>query len=176
MVDFLLQQLPFLEGIQTSVEMIITDSFAKFGTLVVFFYAMLPSILKVVGTGGIFVRLLDEGISPSLLFIISLTGKMVGFYLLYLAGRFFWKVLNKKKKVKKQQLVSEDHWLHKYRYLVYVAVPWFGSLGELFMIYSGHKRIGFIRVLPWLLASEGVRYGINLLNLLGQLQLPNILT
>jgi len=175
LVDFLLQQLPFLEGIQSSVEMIFTDSFTKFGSLVVFFYAMLPSVLKVIGTGGIFVRLLDEGVSPLLLFIISIAGKMVGFYALYLIGRFFWKLLNKKKK-KQQDLVGDNHWLHKYRYLVYVAVPWFGSLGELFMIYSGHKRVGFLRILPWLLVSEGVRYGINLLNLLGQLQLPNILT
>jgi len=144
----------------------------------VFFYAMLPSFLKVIGTGGIFVRLLDQGVDPIFLFITSLIGKMIGFYALYLVGRFAWHLWNKKVKKRKgnQELLPENHWIHKYRYIVFVAVPWFGSLGELFMVISGHKRVGFIRILPWLLASEGIRYGINMLNLLGQLELPNILT
>jgi membrane protein YqaA with SNARE-associated domain len=167
-------QIPFMEGIAESIEIILHDQFAKFGSLIVFFYAMLPTIFKVIGTGGIFIRLLDNGISPLFMFIMSLIGKMIGFYLLYLAGRFFWQLLNKNKK-KKQELLPENHWIHKYRHVLYLAVPWFGSVGEVFIIISGHQRIGFLRILPFLAVSEGVRYGINLMLLLGQLELPNLL-
>lgn len=167
----MLVTLLFLEGIQFSVEQFFESAFTKIGILTIFFYSMIPSIFRILGTGGVLVRLLDAGISPMFILIVNVAGWIVGQYGLYLLGRFAFKLFKKEK----QTIAKSEHWLRKYRLAVYIAIPFVGTLGELLLVFSGHQRLGFRKILPLLIIGDTAKVGIWLLWTMGQLKLPEIL-
>lgn len=160
-----------IEGIQFSVDQFFESLFVKIGILSIFFYQMVPSIFKLLGTGGILVRLLDAGISPVFIIVVHVAGWVAGQYMLYLLGRYAYKLFKKRKR----ELLTADHWLHKYRHVIFLAIPFTSTLGELLLVFSGHQRIGFQKILPFLIIGDTARISIYVAWTLGQISLPEIL-
>jgi len=143
------------------------DAFVMFGVLSIFFYELVPTAFRLLGTTGFFIGLLQEGFNPFVLILIAVAGRMVGWFLLYLLGKYIYRVF----KGEHRSLSDAGHFLHKYRLIVFFTVPFLGALGDLTMIIAGHQRIGFIRIVPFLFVSVIVRYTIWLYVTIGQINL-----
>jgi membrane protein YqaA with SNARE-associated domain len=148
-------------------DMFIENSFVKLGIFSIFLYELIPSAFRLLGTTGFFIGLINEGIHPMLLIVLASLGRLLGWYILYLIGKLVYRVF----KGKERDLAGADHFLHKYRLIVFFLVPFLGALGDLVVVIAGHQRIGFIRMLPFLLFGNIIRYSIWLYITLGQLNL-----
>ncbi len=148
-------------------DMFIEDSFVTLGIFSIFLYELIPSAFRLLGTTGFFIGLIDEGIHPMILIILASAGRLLGWYILYLIGKLVYRVF----KGKERDLASADHFLHKYRLIVFFLVPFLGALGDLVVVIAGHQRIGFARILPFLFFANIIRYTIWLYITLGQLNL-----
>lgn len=133
-----------------------SDAFVMIGILSIFLYELVPSAFRLLSTTGFFIGLLDEGFNPFVLILIAVIGRVGGWYILYLLGRFIFRIFSGKHRA----LADAGHFLHKYRLIVFFTVPYLSSLGDLVMIIAGHQRIGFIRILPYLFLSAILRYSI----------------
>jgi len=142
-----------------------SDAFVMVGILAIFFYEMIPTAFRLLGTTGFFIGLLREGFNPFVLILIAVVGRIAGWYILYLLGRFIYRIF----KGKHRSLADAGHFLHKYRLIVFFTVPFLGALGDLIMIIAGHQRIGFIKIVPFLFLSVIVRYSIWLYITIGQM-------
>lgn len=149
----------------------LNDNFSRLGILVIFFYELIPFTFRFITNSGFFVGLLDSGISPIAILLITALGKLVGYYILYMIGRGVSRVLSGKNK----QLAGAEHILHKYKYLIFTVLPFLGSLGDLVMLIAGHERIGFLKIAPLLFISSIARIAIWLFPFMAQLQLPELL-
>lgn len=147
------------------------DNFSRLGILVIFFYELIPSTFRFITDSGFFVGLLQEGISPIMLILITASGKLVGYYILYMVGRGVSRVL----KGKNKELAGAEHILHKYKFLVFAILPFLGSLGDLVMVIAGHERIGFLKVAPILLVSSIARVSIWIFPFMAQIQLQDLI-
>ncbi len=154
-----------------NVDMFIENSFVTLGFVSIFLYELIPSAFRLLGTTGFFIGLVEEGIHPLSLIILASLGRLLGWYILYLIGKLVYRVF----KGKERDLAGADHFLHKYRLIVFFLVPFLGALGDLVVVIAGHQRIGFIRMLPFLLFGNIVRYTIWLYITLGQLNLSDSL-
>lgn len=150
-----------------TVDKFIENSFVKLGFVSIFLYELIPSVFRLIGTTGFFIGLVKEGIHPIALIILASLGRLLGWYILYLVGKLVYRVF----KGKERDLAGADHFLHKYRLIVFFLVPFLGALGDLVVVLAGHQRIGFIRMLPFLLFGNIVRYTIWLYVTLGQMSL-----
>jgi len=144
-----------------------SDAFVMFGILAIFFYELIPTAFRILGTTGFFIGLLQEGFNPMVLILIAIAGRIAGWYILYLLGRFIYRIFKGQHKA----LADAGHFLHKYRLIVFFTVPFLGALGDLVMIIAGHQRIGFIRIVPFLALSVLLRYSIWLYITIGQINL-----
>ena len=133
-----------LDNFQESVQVLFEEGFAQFGIMAAFFYGFLPVTLMKLGITGIVVRVLDLGISPLFLVLFFALGRLIGQGILYAIGRFVYRLL----KGKDRELAVADHFLHKYKFLIYLLTPLLGSIGDLIMLVSGHQRIGFMKIAP----------------------------
>ena len=145
----------------------IEDWYVMLGFIAIFLYELVPTVFRLLGTTGFFVGLLQEGINPMFLVIISSIGRLVGWYLLYLLGRFIFRLF----KGKNRDLAEAEHVLHKYRLIVFFLVPFFGFAGDLVVVLAGHQRLGFIKIAPFLFISNVIRYAIWLYITIGQINL-----
>lgn len=152
-------------------EKFLNDNFSRLGILVIFFYELIPFTFRFITNSGFFVGLLDGGISPIAILIIVASGKLVGYYILYMIGRGVSRIL----KGKDKELAGAEHILHKYKYLVFTVLPFLGSLGDLVMLIAGHERIGFLKVAPLLFISSVARIAIWLFPFMAQLNLPDLI-
>lgn len=149
----------------------LNDNFSRLGILVIFFYELIPFTFRFITNSGFFVGLLDGGISPIAILLITAGGKLVGYYILYMIGRGISRVL----KGRDKQLAGAEHVLHKYKFFVFAILPFLGSLGDLVMLIAGHERIGFLKVAPFLFISSIARIAIWLFPFMAQLQLPDLI-
>jgi len=160
-----IQQTLTVDSIANVADRFFSDAFVMIGVLAIFFYEFVPTAFRLLGTTGFFIGLLQEGFNPFMLILIAVAGRIVGWYLLYLLGRFIFRIF----KGKHRALADAGHFLHKYRLIVFFTVPFLGALGDLVMIIAGHQRIGFARIVPFLFLSVIVRYSIWLYITIGQM-------
>ncbi len=147
------------------------DNFVRLGILVIFFYELIPFTFRFITDSGFFVGLLQAQISPIVLLLIVVIGKLTGYYILYIIGRGVSRILRGKNK----ELAGAEHILHKYKFFVFLAVPFLGSIGDVVVLIAGHERLGFIKILPLLFISGILRTSIWLFPFMAQLELPNLI-
>lgn len=153
--------------VATSVDKAFSDSYVMLGFVAIFLYELVPTVFRLLGTTGFFVGLLQQGINPMILILFASIGRLVGWFLLYLLGRFIFRMF----KGRSKELADSSHFLHKYRLIVYFLVPFFGFAGDLIVVLSGHQRIGFLKIAPFLFLSNVIRYAIWLYITIGQINL-----
>jgi len=152
-------------------EMFLNDNFVRLGILVIFFYELIPFTFRFITDSGFFVGLLQSNISPIVLLLITALGKLAGYYLLYMIGRGVSRILRGRNK----ELAGAEHILHQYKFFVFLAVPFLGSVGDIVVLIAGHERLGFARIAPLLFFSSILRISIWLFPFMAQLQLPDLL-
>lgn len=170
-VDIKTFESAFTIDFNQTIDMFFNDNFVMLGILSIFLYELVPSAFRLLGTAGFFVGLLESGISPLFLILVTALGRLFGQYVLYLIGRLLFKVIH----MKKQELANAEHLMHKYKFLIFPLIPFLGVLGDIIMIIAGHQRLGFAKLAPILFISNGLRTGIWLFWFMGQLSLPDIL-
>ena len=126
------------------------DNFTRFALAVTIAYDMLPTIAQQFSISAITVQLLMTGFSPIILAVLSAIGLLAGQMILYLVGM----VIRKVHKGSFGDIAGNNHFLHKYHFLIYFAVPFVGILGDGAMLYSGHQRINPIRIIPFLFLAN----------------------
>jgi len=152
-------------------EKFLNDNFIRVGLLVIFFYELIPFTFRFITDSGFFVGLIQGGINPVVLLLLVASGKLVGYFILYNIGKFVFRVLRGKGK----ELAGAEHVLHQYKFFVFIAVPFLGSIGDLVVLIAGHERIGFAKIAPLLFISSILRTSIWLFPFMAQLELPNLL-
>ena len=144
-----------------------------FAILVEFGYELLPQTAQVLGLGAITTRLLSSGINPFILGLITATGRLIGQMILYSIGRFViarFLFKNKKKQA------SANHFMHKYRYVVFLFPAWLGAFGDFIMITAGHQKINPLKMIPFLFAGNLADAYKWIFWDLGQIELANSFT
>ncbi len=139
------------------------------GVFFVFIFTTIPSA-KAFPVEIFSFPLLQSGVSPFLLILMAWLGAITGDYILYLAGRGVFHIFKRKSK----QLAKADHLLHKYRF-IFLATPFLGIIGDSVIFVAGLERIGFSRILPFILIGHFARFSLGMLALLGAIQLPEFL-
>jgi len=153
--------------IAQNTEILVEDAVNTLGTLSIFFYGFVPSILKIIGTTGFFIALFQDGVNPFILIGLGAFGETLGSSVMYIIGRYIFRLF----KGKTRDLAPAEHFLVKYRLIVFYLIPFAGSLGDVAMILAGHQRIGLMKILPFVLLGNFVRYGIWFMVTIGQLNL-----
>jgi len=151
----------FSEAIQASPE------FQAFGLVILFLWTIIPSVKSILPE-FFSLPLLTAGVMPLVLITVSALGATVGDYVLYLLGRGTHRVFKGKK-----DLARADHLLHKYRLPIFIGTPFFGVIGDIIVYVAGFERIGFMRILPFILVGQFLRMSVGMLALLGLIQLPD---
>lgn len=124
--------------------MIADDDFIEQALLIEFAWELLPQTAQVLGLGAITTRLLQTGLNPYILGLITATGRLFGQIILYFAGRFLAKFLFKNTRKE----ASAMHFMHKYHFLVFLFPAWLGALGDLIMLTAGHQKINLWKIIP----------------------------
>ncbi len=147
-------------------QIILHPLFATFGTFFVFVWTIIPSV-KSIPVEILSFPLLQSGVSPVVLVIVAWLGAVAGDYILYLAGRGVFHVVKRKSK----ELAKADHLLHKYRF-IFLVTPFLGIIGDTVVFVAGLERIGFRRLLPYVLIGHFVRFSLGMIALMGIIQIP----
>lgn len=161
-----------ISSFQESISMLFEEGFAQFGILAAFVYGFLPVTLMKLGITGIVVRILDLGVSPLFLVLFFALGRLIGQGILYGIGRFVYRLL----KGKNRELAVADHFLHKYKYLIYLLTPLLGSVGDIIMLVSGHQRIGFMKIAPILYVGNVISSSLWIYWTVATINLPELFT
>lgn len=148
-------------------EILLEDAVNTLGTLSIFLYGLVPSIFKIIGTTGFFIALFQDGVNPFILIGLGAIGETLGSSVMYILGRYIFRLF----KGRTRDLAPAEHFLVKYRLIVFYLIPFAGSLGDVAMILAGHQRIGLLKILPFVLLGNIVRYGIWFMVTIGQLNL-----
>jgi len=143
-----------------------SQDFQTYGLLILFLWTAIPSSFAV--TEIVSIALLALGVSPILLIIIAVLGITLDNYILYLIGRGSYRVIRGKHK----ENAEGEHLLHKYRLPVFIAVPFLMFIGDIIMVIAGFERIGFKRILPFLLIGEFIRMTVGMLVIMNLIRLP----
>ncbi len=147
-------------------QIIINPLFATFGTFFVFVWTIIPSV-KTIPVEILSFPLLQSGVSPIALVLVAWLGSVAGDYILYLAGRGVFHVFKRTSK----ELARADHLLHKYRF-IFLVTPFLGIIGDTVVFVAGLERIGFRRLLPYVLIGQFVRFTLGMIALMGIIQIP----
>lgn len=140
--------------------------YVKIGFVSIFLYELIPSVFRILSTTGFFIGLLNEGINPFLLVLVSTIGRIFGFYILYMLGRLLYRIF----KNKDREMADADHLLHKHRLTIFFITPFLGVLGDIVVVVAGHERLGFLKILPFLILSSILKNAIWLYATIGQIQ------
>jgi membrane protein YqaA with SNARE-associated domain len=151
---------------QLAEQLIAHPLFTTLGTFFVFIWTVIPSA-KSIPVEILSFPLLEAGVSPVVLVIMAWLGAVVGDYILYLAGRGVFHVVKRKSK----ELAKADHLLHKYRF-IFLVTPFLGIIGDSIVFVAGLERIGFRRLLPYVLIGHFVRFSLGMIALMGIIQIP----
>jgi membrane protein YqaA with SNARE-associated domain len=125
--------------------MVEDDEFIQFALAVEIGWELLPQTAQILGLGAITTRLLSTGINPFILGLLTATARLGGQFIMYLVGRFLAKYVFKNSKK-----ASAMHFMHKYKFLVFLFPAWLGALGDIIMIIAGQQKISFIKIVPFL--------------------------
>jgi len=90
-----------------TIDKFLTDNFVRLGITVIFLYELIPFTFRFITDSGFFVGLINAQINPIALLLITALGKLTGYYLLYLVGRFISRILRGKDK----ELASAEHFI-----------------------------------------------------------------
>lgn len=153
--------------ISQDTEILLEDAVNTLGTLSIFLYGFVPSIFKIIGTTGFFIALFQDGVNPFILIALGAIGETLGSSVMYIIGRYIFRLF----KGKHREFAPAEHFLVKYRLIVFYLIPFAGSLGDVAMILAGHQRIGLMKIIPFVLLGNFVRYGIWFMVTIGQLNL-----
>jgi len=126
--------------------MIEDDEFIQFAIAVEIGWELLPQTAQILGLGAITVRLLQSGINPFILGLVTATARLGGQLIMYAVGRLLAKFIIKNKRKE----ASAMHFMHKYRFLVFLFPAWLGALGDIIMIVAGQQKISFFKIIPFL--------------------------
>ena len=128
-----------------------SDGFTQFALAVSIFYEMIPSVAKQFYSASIITdKLLIQGFSPIILGFLLAVGQLIGQMFLYVAGMLIRHV----HKGNFGNMASGNHFFHQHHFLIYLAVPFTGILGDTMMVLSGHQRINPIKIIPFLFVSN----------------------
>lgn len=144
--------------------------FESLGFVFIFLWSLIPS-LKTVPVEIFELPLLQAGLSPVALIIFASLGAITGDYILYLGGRGVFKLFKRKSR----EIARADHLLHKYRQPIFFFTGFLGVIGDAIVFVAGLERIGFRKILPYLIIGQFSRFAIGMLALLGIIQLPEFL-
>lgn len=128
-----------------------SDDFLTFAIGVEIGYELLPQTAQILGLGAITTRLLSSGINPFILGLLTATARLGGQMILYAVGRYVvakFVIKNKRKEA------SASHFMHKYRYVVFLFPAWLGAFGDFIMITAGHQKINPLKMIPFLFAGN----------------------
>lgn len=161
----------FIEEVATTFQeianqIILHPLFETFGTFFVFVWTIIPSA-KSIPVEILSFPLLQSGVSPIALVLVAWLGAVAGDYILYLAGRGVFHVVKRKSK----ELAEADHLLHKYRF-IFLVTPFLGIIGDTVVFVAGLERIGFRRLLPYVLIGHFIRFSLGMIALMGIIQIP----
>lgn len=131
-------------------ELVLGSDFEQFALLVTIGYDMLPTIAQQFSISATTTQLLMTGFSPLVLAVISTIALLAGQMILYIAGIFIKKI----HKGSIGNIAPHNHFLHQHYFLVYLAIPFVGVLGDAVMMYSGHQRINPVKLIPFLLVAN----------------------
>jgi len=151
-------------------QIIANPLFESLGVFFVFIWSVIPSAKTVPVEFFLFV-LLQSGVSPILLVIIASLGALAGDFIIYLIGRGVFHAIRGKPK----DIARADHLLHKYRHPIFFATPFLGIFGDSIVFVAGIERVGFKRILPYLVIGQFTRFTIGMFALLGIIQLPEFI-
>jgi len=139
-----------LKQVFGEIEVMMTNELVRFAVIINFLYELVPQTFQVLGIGGIYVRALDSGVSPLVFVIGGTVGKLLGQLGLYYLGMHGTRKLFGKK----GGMANANHWMHKYHYLIFLLPPFTGALGDLIMLYAGHKKISLVKVMPIIIVAD----------------------
>ena len=154
---------------QLAEQIIAHPLFATLGTFFVFIWTVIPSA-KSIPVEILSLPLFEAGVSPVVLVLMAWGGAVLGDYILYLAGRGVFHVIKRKSK----ELARADHLLHKYRF-IFLVTPFLGIIGDSIVFVAGLERIGFRRLLPFVVIGHFVRFTLGMIALMGLIMLPEFL-
>jgi membrane protein YqaA with SNARE-associated domain len=143
-----------------------SQDFQSYGLLFLIVWSAIPSSITI--TEIVSIALLALGVSPIILIIISALGATLGDFILYLIGRGSYRIF--KGKHKDQE--DGGHLLHKYRLPIFIAVPFLMIIGDIIVIIAGYERIGFKKILPFILIGEFLRMTVGMLIIMNLIRLP----
>ena len=146
-----------------------SPDFQTFGLIILFLWTAIPSSVFI--SEVILLPLIVTGVSPIVLIIVTTLGITVGNYFVYLFGRGTYRII----KGKNNNQADAQHLLHKYRLPIFITVPFLFVIGDLIVGIAGYERIGFRKILPFLLIGEFLRSILSVLVLMGLIELPNFL-
>ena len=126
------------------------ENFVRNAVLIKFLWELLPRTVQVVSISAINLRLLQTGISPIILGIITATGRLIGQIFLYFIGRYIAHYVLKDKR----RTASASHFLHKYHYIVFFIPAFVGIFGDFIMLTAGHQKVNLLKILPILFAGD----------------------
>lgn len=147
-----------------------SPEFQQYGIFILFFWTIIPSAKTIVPEVFSF-ALLMAGKTPIQLIVISAIGATIGDYVLYLLGRGSFRLF----KGKNKEVAEADHLFHKFRLPIFLATPFLSIVGDIIVFTAGIERVGFKRILPFILTGQTVRMTLGMLALLGIISLPEYL-
>lgn len=154
---------------ELSERIIASPEFQSFGIGILFLWCAIPTSIPV--TEIITLPLYLIGISPILLVIVTTLGVTVGNYILYVFGIGTHRVI----KGMHRKEADASSLLHRYRLPIFIAVPFLFVAGDIIMSIAGYQRIGFRKILPYLLFGELIRSSLGILMIMGLVKLPSFL-
>ena len=158
----------FIEVLNNFTQQIVqSPEFQQYGILILFLWTIIPSIKAIIPEFFSF-ALLMAGKTPVQLIIVSSLGATIGDYVLYLLGRGSFRLF----KGRNKDIAEADHLLHRFRLPIFLGTPFLSIIGDAIVFTAGVERIGFIRIVPFLLTGQFLRMTIGMLALLGIISLP----
>lgn len=145
-----------------------SPEFQQYGIIILFLWTIIPSVKSLLPEFFSF-ALLMAGKTPIQLVIVSALGATVGDYVLYLLGRGSFRLF----KGKNKEIAEADHLFQRYKLPIFLATPFLSVIGDIIVFTAGVERIGFIRIVPFLLTGQFIRMTLGMLALLGIITLPD---
>jgi membrane protein YqaA with SNARE-associated domain len=140
------------------------ELFRDHGLTILFLWAITPSLFAIPDE-FFMIPLVALGISYQQMFLAVSVGNLIGFLALYYLGHHAH-ILLRGKRGKKMELRA-DHWLHRYKHIVFFLVPFASLGGDAIMIYAGIKHIPLKSFWYILIPATFVRGGISILFFMG---------
>ncbi len=144
-----------------------TKLFQDFGLIFLFFIASSPSIMFIPDEVFMF-PLVSGGAGWFSILLVVAGGHFMGDIILYYLGHHADRLV----KGNRKQQTKAKHWLHKYKHIVFLIVPFTSVVGDLILVYAGIKHIPLKSFWWILLPSVVARAILSMVLLYGLISLP----